>query len=481
MKKLSAIIAMFISLIMLTASCTKEDEKPTLSSEKQILSIVFSQFNPAVVAILDQNSKTATAVIPASGNITALIPTISVSNGASVNPASGTVTDFTSPVVYTITAEDGSTTTYTVTVTLEGGGMGSETLSGSMSANRTLVNRNDGIDYIIDGYFYIEGNALLTVEPGVKIAFTNTSSGISVGENAGLKMVGTAQKPIVLTGPVNNQNKGSWDGVSIYSSRSDNQFEFVQFINGGSDNDWAVVVLFYNAKLRMNNCLVDGSLGCGVMTTDFSQDLSSFDYNTIKNCDKYPLSIEDLAQCRVLNETSSLSLNARPMVGVFGMNMTEDFTLNKTTVPYTLEYSFYVEKNLTIGKGVQLLFSADTWMNVVNSGRLQVNGTAAEPVLFSKLSSNASNWEGLYIANDKDNTLNHCIIEYAGSNSSFKCNVVLEYSSKLIMNNVTLRNSRYYGIGIHDDSMITHSDVSFSGNPLGNVYNFDSGEVSGGL
>jgi hypothetical protein len=481
MKKLSAIIAMFISLIMLTASCTKEDEKPTLSSEKQILSIVFSQFNPAVVAILDQNSKTATAVIPASGNITALIPTISVSNGASVNPASGTVTDFTSPVVYTITAEDGSTTTYTVTVTLEGGGMGSETLSGSMSANRTLVNRNDGIDYIIDGYFYIEGNALLTVEPGVKIAFTNTSSGISVGENAGLKMVGTAQKPIVLTGPVNNQNKGSWDGVSIYSSRSDNQFEFVQFINGGSDNDWAVVVLFYNAKLRMNNCLVDGSLGCGVMTTDFSQDLSSFDYNTIKNCDKYPLSIEDLAQCRVLNETSSLSLNARPMVGVFGMNMTEDFTLNKTTVPYTLEYSFYVEKNLTIGKGVQLLFSADTWMNVVNSGRLQVNGTAAEPVLFSKLSSNASNWEGLYIANDKDNTLNHCIIEYAGSNSSFKCNVVLEYSSKLIMNNVTLRNSRYYGIGIHDDSMITHSDVSFSGNPSGNVYNFDSGEVSGGL
>ena len=481
MKKLSAIIAMFISLIMLTASCTKEDEKPTLSSEKQILSIVFSQFNPAVVAILDQNSKTATAVIPASGNITALIPTISVSNGASVNPASGTVTDFTSPVVFTVTAEDGSTTTYTVTVTLEGGGMGSETLSGSMSANRTLVNRNDGIDYIIDGYFYIEGNALLTVEPGVKIAFTSVSSGISVGENAGLKMVGTAQKPIILTGPVNNQNKGSWDQVSIYSSRSDNQFEYVQFINGGSREDWAVVMLYYNAKLKMNNCLIDGSLGSGAMATDASQKFTSFENNTIKNCEKYPVRVADLSQCSVLNETSQLSQNSLPVVWVFSLNMTADFTLNKTTVPYAFEYSSYVEKNLTIGKGVQLLFSTDTWMNVVNSGKLQVNGTAAEPVLFSKLSSNASNWEGLYIANDKDNTLNHCIIEYAGSNSSFKCNVVLEYSSKLIMNNVTLRNSRYYGIGIHDDSMITHSNVSFSGNPSGNVYNFDSGEVSGGL
>ncbi|HPG33561.1 MAG: DUF5018 domain-containing protein [Lentimicrobiaceae bacterium] len=481
MKKLSAIIAMFITVIMFTTSCTKEDDKPTLSSEKQISGIVFNQFTPAVVASIDQNNKTATASIPANSNITALVPTITVSNGATINPASGTVVDFTLPVIFTVTAEDGSTTAYTVSVTLEGGGMGSETLSGGMSANRTLVNRNDGIDYIIDGYFYIEGNALLTIEPGVKIAFTSVNSGISVGENAGLKMAGTAQNPIVLTGPVNNQNKGSWDGVSIYSARSDNQFEYVQFINGGSNSDWAVVVLYYNAKLKMNHCMMDGSLGSGVMTTDLSQKITSFDNNTIKNCDKYPLVISDLAQCSVLNETTQLTLNSKPVVWVNGLNMTEDFTLNKTTVPYAFENSFYLENNLTIGKGVQLLFSADCWINVINSGRIQVNGTAAEPVLFSKLNASASNWEGLYISNDKDNTLNYCTIEYAGSNSSFKCNIVLEYSSKLIMSNVTIDNSRYYGIGLHDDSMITHTNVTFSGNPSGNVYNFDTDEVSSGL
>jgi hypothetical protein len=184
-------------------------------------------------------------------------------------------------------------------------------------------------------------------------------------------MVGTAQKPIILTGPVNNQNKGSWDQVSIYSSRSDNQFEYVQFINGGSREDWAVVTLYFNAKLKMNNCLIDGSLGSGAMATDASQKFTSFENNTIKNCEKYPVRLADLAQCSVLNETSQLGQNSLPVVWVYSLNMTADFTLNKTTVPYAFEYSSYVEKNLTIGKGVQLLFSADTWMNVVNSGRLQ--------------------------------------------------------------------------------------------------------------
>lgn len=481
MKKLSVLIAMFATLMLLSTSCTKDDDKPALKSDKQILGIVFNQFTPEVVATVNQDNKTATAVIPANGNISALIPTITVSGGATVNPASGTVVDFTTPVAFTVTAEDGSTSAYVVTVTTEGGSTGSETLSGSMSSNRTLVNRNDGIDYIIDGYFYIEGNALLTVEPGVKIAFTGVGSGISVGENAGLRMVGTPQQPIILTGPVNNQNKGSWDQVSIYSSRNDNQFEYVQFINGGSNEDWAVVVLFYNAKLRMNNCLIDGSLGSGAMTSDQSQKFTSFENNTIKNCERYPIRMADLSHCSVLNETSQLALNNRPMVWVYGLSMNEDFTLNKTTVPYAFENSAYVEKNLSIGKGVQILFSVDTWMNVINSGRLQVNGTASEPVLFSKLNASASNWEGLYISTDHENSLSNCIIEYAGSNSSFKCNVTVEYNAALSMNNVTLRNSKYYGIGLHDDSIITHNNVSFSGNPSGNVYNFDTGEVSGSL
>ncbi|WP_240927986.1 beta strand repeat-containing protein [Cellulophaga sp. Z1A5H] len=55
--------------------------------------------------------------LPAGTDVTALIPTV-IHTGASVNPASGVAQDFTSPVIYTITAEDASTQEYTVTVSV---------------------------------------------------------------------------------------------------------------------------------------------------------------------------------------------------------------------------------------------------------------------------------------------------------------------------------------------------------------------------
>src|SRR4029078_12863086 len=48
-------------------------------------------------------------------NLTSLTPSITITR-ASVNPASGAARDFTAPVRHTVTAADGSTKTYTVTV-----------------------------------------------------------------------------------------------------------------------------------------------------------------------------------------------------------------------------------------------------------------------------------------------------------------------------------------------------------------------------
>jgi hypothetical protein len=47
---------------------------------------------------------------------TNLVPTVTVSAAASLSPTSGTAQDFTSPKTYTVTAEDGSTQDYVVTV-----------------------------------------------------------------------------------------------------------------------------------------------------------------------------------------------------------------------------------------------------------------------------------------------------------------------------------------------------------------------------
>ncbi len=50
-------------------------------------------------------------------DLTNLTPTITISVKAVVNPASEETLDFTGPIIYTVTAEDGTTNDYTVTVT----------------------------------------------------------------------------------------------------------------------------------------------------------------------------------------------------------------------------------------------------------------------------------------------------------------------------------------------------------------------------
>ena len=60
-----------------------------------------------------------TANVPYGTDVTALVPTVTVADGATVVPASGEAQDFTDPVTYTVTAADGETTAeYTVTVSV---------------------------------------------------------------------------------------------------------------------------------------------------------------------------------------------------------------------------------------------------------------------------------------------------------------------------------------------------------------------------
>ena len=79
-----------------------------------------------------------------------------------------------------------------------------QTLSGTINENVTWKDLGLDVDYIIDGTVYLDGNALVTVEAGVTIMFANNGSGISVGANAGFKIAGTAEKPVLFTGPKNN-------------------------------------------------------------------------------------------------------------------------------------------------------------------------------------------------------------------------------------------------------------------------------------
>ena len=70
-------------------------------------------------ATIDQEALTIAVTVTRGTDVTRLVPTIEVSEGATVSPASGAEQDFSQPVKYTVTAEDGkSRSEYTVTVSV---------------------------------------------------------------------------------------------------------------------------------------------------------------------------------------------------------------------------------------------------------------------------------------------------------------------------------------------------------------------------
>ncbi len=87
-----------------------------------ILSFNFSGLTPAVSGTLDAINHTVAVTVPYGTDVTALVPTISVSCGATVAPLSGVAQNFSSPVTYTVTGQDGtSTQDWIVTVTVAAG------------------------------------------------------------------------------------------------------------------------------------------------------------------------------------------------------------------------------------------------------------------------------------------------------------------------------------------------------------------------
>ena len=474
---------MLMAALLLLASCKKE------SSEKQILSFSFA--SPAVEATITESAKTIVATVPVGTNVTALVPVITISEKATVNPASGVPQDFTNPVTYTVTAEDGSTAAYIVTVTIDqngGGGGGVDpndptTWSGSIDANTTWPDLGLPVDYVIEGWVYIEGNACLTIEPGVTIMFTGVNDGFDVGENAGLKMVGTADKPICLVNPLNNNNPGAWHGINIHSNRNDNQFEYVEFINGGANEN---TVIRNEGKLSMKHCLIDGGLGVGV-ELGWGGVFTAFENNTIKNVN-IPLWITGFEKASILGDGNSYLNNTNNMItfDCYWLDEGNTATISNQGIPYLVKDGINVCENskMIVNAGVKFVFDPEKEFVVSEDSRLEVNGTESLPVIFS--AKNAEDpWKGVrFYSNRSGNVINYAQIMNCGVGdyASDRACLFIGNEAKLTLTNNVFGPSAYNGVVIDEISSwgnVTHSGNTFTGCAEGNVYIFWGGEWNG--
>lgn len=88
-----------------------KDYVVSIQVEKPILSFKINDLS----ATLNHVSRTISLTVPEGTDLTALTPAIELSSGVSISPASGTTLDFTSPVIFTVTAAS-ETIEYTANV-----------------------------------------------------------------------------------------------------------------------------------------------------------------------------------------------------------------------------------------------------------------------------------------------------------------------------------------------------------------------------
>jgi len=125
MKMYYKLAVLFLAVILFFVACSNDAKKISLlpfgmgttDSSRAMENFYF--MSPLAMGIIDETAHTVAVTVPYGTNVTALVPTI-IHNGKSVSPDSGTAQNFYGPVNYTVTAEDGSTQDYAVTVTVAG-------------------------------------------------------------------------------------------------------------------------------------------------------------------------------------------------------------------------------------------------------------------------------------------------------------------------------------------------------------------------
>lgn len=117
-KKLNRVMALIISILIIFSVTSCTGDSIFTGASKSITSYSI----PNATVIIDEAAKTITATVPYATDLTALIATFTTT-GSNVKVADAlqasaiSANDFTTPLVYTVEAADGSTQTYTVTVT----------------------------------------------------------------------------------------------------------------------------------------------------------------------------------------------------------------------------------------------------------------------------------------------------------------------------------------------------------------------------
>lgn len=167
------------------------------SSQKEILSFTVNGKNGTI----NQTAKTIQLQLPSGSSLLSLTPTIVISSKATIAPQSGTATNFSSSVIYTVTAEDGSKVQYTATITIQASSdkkILSFDLINSNLSNSVYTSTPDTVIGIINEntkqirFISRENANIQSVKPLIKVSnFATVTPGSMVAQDYNIPLVYT--------------------------------------------------------------------------------------------------------------------------------------------------------------------------------------------------------------------------------------------------------------------------------------------------
>lgn len=345
------------------------------------------------------------------------------------------------------------------------------------------------VDYIVKIQVNFS-SGIVNVGKNVTIQFDGANASFNITGSAAVKMIGTKDQPIILEGIT--PTKGTWKGVLLNSSSSENIWEYVTIRDAGSTVDGAIVMSsIVNQKPSISNCLITNNKGYGVYCNSSSTLFTKFSNNTISDNSNAPIFLH-LNTIQSLDSNNILANNTNKFIELHTLSyqLDESAIWNKQDVPYRLK-GLIIKKRLELRPGTKLEFLPNTLMVVgtasteVPAAVLIANGTPTQPIFISGTVPNvAGQWEGVRVnSSSVEHVMNFCNIDgagsVAGSCATFKsaltigrrtsCTAIL---SKGSFTNLSITNSGGYGIAYRSSDNPVVSANSFSNCALANVFNF---------
>ena len=300
---------------------------------------------------------------------------------------------------------------------LGNGSNGIKILEGNLSSNATLTKRDVGqiynVAYIIET-LTVMPNTTLTIGEGVVLKFPDqgccNAPEISIVVNGALVAKGSAKSPIVFTsikddskgGDTNGDgnatvpSKGNWMNIRFNSSSLDGTNELRNCIinYGGNPKNYNYigVVSVHSAKLTIDSCRIEQSSTQGVgIFGSASPIIKNSEFNNITNT---PIILSMFSTPTFANnKVSNIGINA---IGVYPETYSSDATIpirdfaGYSNMTYYLYSTCTINSgtHITIPKGIVFKSNSNDFFNI--SGRISIDGTATEPVVFTNISDDSN-------------------------------------------------------------------------------------------